>query len=250
MKYESEYRTEVKQLLRQYPGTLLDSVNAMLDAANAQLEGRSVLVVIDNLDRYEPAVIDELLVVAADRIRSLRCDLILTPPVSLLLQPKSARLDDRYACFDLFTVRLRTPQQRYDEFDGPGRNLLEQALAKRIHLDTMIPEKDARDRLIAASGGAIRELLELTSLAAEFTRGEVITEQDVERALAYRKQRMRDQINVNAWWPALREIHETKQVSADPACLNVLFYRFAFKYNGDGWYDIHPLIAELAEFRR
>ncbi|MRG90655.1 hypothetical protein [Polyangium spumosum] len=252
LKYESEYRTEVKQVLKQYPGTLLQSVNDILDAAHERLDGRSLLVVIDNLDRYEPTVIDELLVATSDRIRRLRCCLLLTPPVSLLLQPKSARLDDRYACFDLFTVRLRKPEQRYDEFDAgaPGRDLLEQALGKRIDVGVMIPEKEARDRLIAASGGAIRELLELTSLSAEFARGDVILEADVEKALAYKKQRMRDQINVNDWWPALRDIAETKQVTADPRSLNLLFYRFVFKYNGEGWYDIHPLIAELKELRR
>ncbi|WP_170319568.1 hypothetical protein [Polyangium spumosum] len=252
LKHESEYRTEVKQVLKRYPGTLLQSVNDMLDAANAAIAPRSLLLVVDNLDRYTPTIIDELLVLGADRIRSLRCNLVVTPPISLLLKPRSAQLDDRYVCFDLFTVRLRArTAEVYDEraFDGPGRDLLEQALGKRIDLDLMMPSKAVRDRLIAASGGGIRELLDLVSMAALYANGEAIVEADVERAIARRKQRIRDQINVNGWWPALRYIAETKQLSADENSLSVLFHRLAFKYNGEGWYDVHPLVAELPEFR-
>lgn len=250
-KHESQYRTEVKLALKKYPGTLLQSVNDLLNAAHTLLEGRRLLVVIDNLDRYDPAMIDDLLVVGADRIRSLKCNLILTPPISLLLQPRSAQLDECYDCYDLFTVRLRKPSQRYDgtEFDGPGRDLLERTLARRINLDVMIPAKETRDRLIAASGGGIRELLDLVSMAARYSRSEVIGEAEVEKSISRRKQRLRDQININGWWNALRYIAEHKQVSDDKHCMDVLFHRLAFKYNGDGWYDIHPLISELPEFR-
>ncbi|MBK9263677.1 MAG: hypothetical protein IPM54_28225 [Polyangiaceae bacterium] len=249
LKHESDYRAEVKQVLKKYPGTLLQSVNELLDAAHRLLGDRRILIIVDNLDRYDPSIIDNLLVVGADRIRAMRCHLILTPPISLLLQPRSAQLEECYDCYDLFTVRLRRPDQRYDEFDGPGRDLLEKTLAKRIDLGVMIPDNEIRDRLIAASGGGIRELLELVQSSARYASGEVIGEADAERAISRRKQRLRDQININGWWPTLRDIAETKQVSHDKHCLDVLFHRLAFKYNGDGWYDVHPLIAELPEFR-
>ncbi|AKT40854.1 hypothetical protein [Chondromyces crocatus] len=145
MKHESQYRTEVKEVLRKYPGTLLQSVNQVLDAANAQLGGRSLLVVVDNLDRYDPIVIDKLLMNGADRVRQLRCNLILTPPIGLLLQPRSAALDSIYTCHVLYAIRLRDRKQRYDEFHGEGRTLMEEALARRIDLDTLIPDKPARN---------------------------------------------------------------------------------------------------------
>lgn len=249
-KQESEYRTEVKQVLRKYPGTLIQSVNDLLDAANQLLGERSLLIVIDNLDRYEPAIIDHLLVAGADRIRRLNCNLILTPPIGLLLQPKSALLDQLYSCHFLYAIRLRSPEQAYDLFDGPGRDLMEQALAHRIDLDVVIPEKAARDRLISASGGAIRELLDLVSQSALLARGEVITEADADRAVAKRRQRLRDLINANGWMPMLVTIARDKQISADPRAFEVLFHYLAFKYNGDGWYDVHPLVAEIPEFQR
>jgi hypothetical protein len=248
-KQESAYRTEVKQILKKYPGTLLQSVNEVLDAANKALGDRALLVVIDNLDRYTPDVIDRLLVEGADRVRQLRCNLILTPPISLMLQPQSAQLNTLYSCHILYAVRLRKPNQRYDEFDGPGRDLMEQALRLRIDVDRMFSDKAALNLLISSSGGAIRELLDLVTQAAFLARGDVIAVEDVERAIAKSKQSLRDLINANGWMGALRRLGAEKQIFPDPKCLLVLFHRLAFKYNGEGWYDVHPLVADLPEFK-
>lgn len=247
---ESEYRTEVKQVLKKYPGTLLQSVNELLGAASHLLGDRGLLVVLDNLDRYDPEVIDRLLVAGADRIRELRCNLILTPPISLLLRPRSAQLDTLYSCHHLYAVRLRGPDQRYDELDGPGGDLLRAALARRIDLAAIIPDRVAQDRLISASGGAIRELLDLVSQSALLARGETIEEADVERALSRRRQRIRDLVNASGWIDTLARLSRDKQIFEDEKCLAVLFHRLAFKYNGDGWYDVHPLVSELPEFQR
>jgi len=249
-KQESEYRTEVKQVLRKYPGTLLQSVNELFDEANKRLGPRSLLVIVDNLDRYDPAVIDKLLGDGADRIRQLRANLLLTPPISLLLQPRSAQLDRIYTCHFLYAVRLRRPDQRYDEFDGPGRDLMEQALSLRVDLETMLPDKAARDRLISASGGSMRELIDLVYRSVLSTREEKITEVEVEKAVALRKQRLRDLINANGWLETLVQIATEKQIHTDPKCMAVLHNFLAFKYNGEGWYDIHPLIDEIPEFKR
>ena len=50
--------------------------------------------------------------------------------------------------------------------------------------------------------------------------------------------------------PTLVTIARDKQISDDPRAFEVLFYYLAFKYNGEGWYDIHPLVAEIPEFKR
>lgn len=249
-KQESEYRAEVKQVLRKYPGTLLQSVNELFDAANEMLGNRSLLVIVDNLDRYTAEVIDKLLGVGADRIRQLRCNLILTPPIGLLLQPRSAQLDRIYTCHFLYAIRLRNPGQAYDLFDGPGRDLMEEALRRRIDFDKLLPEKAARDRLISASGGSMRELLNLVYQSVLLTRNEQITEADVEKAVAQRKQILRDLINANGWIDTLVRIANEHQIHTDPKCMAVLYYYLAFKYNGDGWYDIHPLVDEIPEFKR
>lgn len=249
-KVESNHRDEVKSELKKFPGTLLQSVNLLLDAA-AELLGpdQELLILIDNLDRYAPEVVDALLVRNGDRIRQLRCNLILTPPIGLLYRPHSEQIDTYFPCEVMNTVRLRRPDQPYDAFDGPGRDLLLEALGLRIDLNTLLPDQRARDRLVLASGGAIRELLSLVVEAALNTEGASLSLGDIEYAVRRRKQRLRDLINANGWWDTLAAVARDHQIVHDEACLSVLYHRLVLKYNGDGWYDVLPLLAELPEFK-
>ena len=248
-KVESKHREEVKNELKKYPGTLLESVNLLLDAAAKALGPEcELLILIDNLDRYDPAVVDALLVRNGDRIRQLRCNMILTPPISLLYRPHSEQIDTRFPCEVMNTVRLRRPDQPYNVSEGSGHDLLIAALARRIDLDALIPDREARDRLVVASGGAIRDLLSLVVEAALNTDGAQLTRGDVEYAVQRKKQRVRDLINANGWWGTLAAVARDKQIVSDTACLTVLYHRLVLKYNGEGWYDVLPLIAELPEF--
>ncbi len=250
VKVESDSRKEVRSVLRNYPGALLDAVNQLLDAAGEILkkEGKRLLLVIDNLDRYSPQVADDLLVKNGDRIRNLHTSFILTPPIALIYRPASESLTAYYGSDIMNTVRLRRKDQEYHAFDGPGFGLMEGALAKRMNLDLLLPDPQARRRLIAASGGAIRDLLGLVREAILLAEGDVLDLAAVNAAVDRSKVVYRDMINTNGWMPTLKRIAREHQVNEDPHCMDVLYHRLVLKYNGEGWYDIHPLVAELPEF--
>jgi histone H3/H4 len=250
-KVESEHRESIKQTLRKFPGTLMTHVNNLLDAAAEELEasGRSLLLIIDNMDRYDPKMIDGLLVQSADRFKALRCHMTVTPPIDLVLRPESQSLESVFHCETMPTVKLRERGSGYWNITDPGREILRSALARRIDIDRLIPSTQDQDRLITASGGAIRELLEMARDATLEANGETITGSDIERVLERRRQRYRDRIDANGWWDALAKIAKTKRLSEDEDCLQVLFQRLAFQYNGELWYDVHPLISDLPDFQ-
>ncbi|MGL4424497.1 MAG: hypothetical protein ACRCZF_27835 [Gemmataceae bacterium] len=78
VKRRSEHKIEVKAVLRKYPGALLESVNNLLVAAGARLapDGKQLLVVVDNLDRYNPKIVDPFLIGSRDTLSKLKCNLI------------------------------------------------------------------------------------------------------------------------------------------------------------------------------
>jgi hypothetical protein len=252
LRVESEHRKSVKTTLKQFPGTLMTHVNNVLGAASRilQEQGLDLLILIDNMDRYEPRLIDSLLVQSADRFKALQCSLIVTPPISLVLRPESQSLDSVFRCETMPTVKMREKHAGYFAPSGPGRDKLLEALGKRIDLDALIPDPQARTRLALASGGAIREFLELAQDATLDAAGATITMADVDRTLERRRQRLRDRIDANGWWDVLIDIARTKRLSQDEAYLEVLFQRLAFQYNGEIWYDVHPLVSELPDFQR
>ncbi|HMV68852.1 MAG TPA: hypothetical protein PKA64_18535 [Myxococcota bacterium] len=249
---QAEAREEIREVFRRKPSALVDAVNRVLDAANRRLRdsGRSLLIVIDNLDRYAPAIVDRLLVERGALIDDLKTHMILTPPIALLYKPHSESLASRYDHEVMNTLRLRRPHDPYDAFDGPGRDLMVEALRRRMAVDALIPEPAVRDRLVAASGGAIRSLLHLIQRSVLLSKGPVLVASAVDRAVARERVQLRDQVNLNGWAATLAWIQVHKQPSAEPASMDVLFHRLALKDNGEGWYDVHPLIADLEELAR
>ncbi len=253
-KVESEHRRQVRDVLRKYPGTLMDRCNQLLKAAHKLLKAnknKDLLIIVDNLDRYAPNVIDQLLVQQGDRFTSLACDMILTPPIILVYKPTSGSLNDYFNVEVLPAVRLRkSSEDAYDSLTGPGVEPLRSALSLRISLERLIPDRKHQDRLLLASGGSIRELLNVVGDAVLRADGVHLSEQDVTGAVNKLKGNLRNRMNANGWGRVLARISVAKQTVEDDACMQVLHQRLAFQYNGDTWHDIHPLIAELPEFQK
>ena len=250
IKQESEHKDSVKQVLRKYPGELIDRVNSLLYEAHKLLKvnlNRELLIVIDNLDRYDPLSIDTLMIRQGDRFSTLNCNFILTPPISLYYKPHSGLLNEYSSPEVLPTLRLRDRQDSYDTLRDPGAALLKKAMDRRLEVDRLIPDVALWRRLLVACGGSIRELILLIKEAALSADGEVIDEPAVTAAVNQLRSEKRTQINTNGWAKTLAEISHYKTTTADLACMNVLHYRLAFQYNGTTWHDIHPLVAELPE---
>ncbi len=244
-KLESVHKESIKHTLKKYPSALMQHVNNLLDDAAETLkqEGLRLLLVIDNMDRYNPKDMDELLVRSSDRFKVLHCHLIVTPPIGLVLQPESESIENLFHCESMPTIKLR--EKDHSEFSGPGKECLLNVLKKRIDVDLLIPDTNVQDRLIAASGGAIRELLKIAQDATLDADGETIAKEDLERTLDRIRQRFRDRIDTNGWWNVLRNIKQNKRLDEAKGNLDVLYQRLAFHYNGENWYDVHPLVAEL-----
>jgi len=248
LKFSSDHRETLRRQLRRYPGALLTHVNSLLKEAGHILREQSsqrLLLLIDNLDRYNPKFIDQLLVASQDVFKSLQCDLILTPPIELILKPQSQSLDLVFRCEHMPTISLRSKDQGYWGFSGNGREKLIEALGKRIDIDRLIPDSEARSLLVAASGGGIREFFRLAQTCTLDAAGDSITSDDVQGTLKRQRSEFRNRIDANNWWPALRAIADSKRMTSDAARQEVVFQRLAFQYNGEIWYDVHPLVADL-----
>ena len=152
---KSEHKTSVKSVVRKLPGALTIATNNLLDAAGAilQAEGRQLLIVIDNMDRYKPAAMDAFLAGEPDTLKSLHANFLVTPPVALIYRPITERLDDIYRTFILPSPKLRGRNDPYSTVGSPGLEPLLDVLRKRMDLNRLIPDPAAQQRLVLASGG-------------------------------------------------------------------------------------------------
>jgi hypothetical protein len=93
IKAGSQHAETVRQRLRNFPDTLIDQTNELLRLANQALQGhdrpQGLLLLFDNLDRYEATQIDKTLMQGASLIKRLACHAIFTIPIDLEYDPPS-----------------------------------------------------------------------------------------------------------------------------------------------------------------
>lgn len=248
-------QVETKSLLRRFSRDLMDRMNQLFATASQTLRrhGRPdrLLIVQDNLDRLSRETAIEFFLTNGEVLRDLQAHMIFTPPNAITLANKKIQnnFDESYV---LPMVKLRSVEGETYE---PGWAVLRAVVAKRA--DTSVFESPEQvERLIALSGGSVRDLIRLLSRAALRARAKKradIAADDVENALGM----MRDEFETGLlpsqrYFSWLADIHlrrqdclggdewRTDQRFADLVLMGAVF---AYK-NSKNWYDVHPAILE------
>lgn len=251
LKRTSTEREKVVEQIRKYPAELVAYANDLLRAAQDALGDRELLIVVDNLDRYNPETIDRCLSAGAEHLQSLDVNLIVTPPVSLLLDPRSEPLNNLYQTEFMFTPALRRPEDPPETVAEPGRGLLRETLGKRMKLDAVFEDPEAvLDQVLQQTGGSLRDLMEHLREAFVIAKGPKLTTADIDAALRQRVGLIRDQVRISGKAELLAEIERTCALPEGTEALQLLYRRWIFKYNGTEWYALHPYVRSLPEVQR
>ncbi len=127
-----------------------------------------------------------------------------------------------------------------------GLEHLREALSIRM-VDSLI-EDEARDRIVRASGGLMRTLIQLTRRSAVNAMAagqEVISVENAEAAITEERANFIAGLSRDDY-PVLYDRHHDKQLSGDEAVLRLLQTRALLEYaNGDPWCDVHPVALPL-----
>ncbi len=217
-----------------------------------------IVIIIDNLEKmlcrevrgrtnYELLFIEQL-----PKLESLPVHMVLTFPVSL--HADQAQLRAAYAnavAIQIPMVRVRPRGKNED--DPVGFQTLRDFLARRLDLKAVFAEPSAHDDAIRASGGCVRDLLRIVS-SAVVERGSIpIDAQDIKNAVA---RLAGDLERVLQGRPVLPHLHTVWRTGSLPAEINpadrkwLLQNLVVIEYNGEVWYDVHPLARETRAFKQ
>ncbi len=261
---------KTRDTLRRYPGTLIDYTRDLLETANATLTAigkpRGMLLIFDNLDRYDPANIDAILVRGSQQMRQLACHALFTFPIALAYKPITGKVSEEYGLqITLPMLALRHHAAPWadtvadSDFDPASIALLRSALAKRIVIEDVFANPEDADLLIKMSGGAIRDLMKLVSSAATFAEGgeTQISSEAAQKAVEnLRSVYMRFLTTTPYDYRCLAAIAKRESVAMhkdnySEAINRLLFNGCLLEYteNGKPWLDVHPVLIETEEFR-
>ncbi len=264
IKAGASHAVTVRRQMRNYPDRLINLTGDLLQQANQQMldlpspRERGLILLFDNLDRYDPDQIDRVLMVGSNLLQRLGCHALFTIPIELEYNPRSGPLRDAYGQpVVLPMVPLRRPddpwratvtETRHEQDAIRG---MRAAIEQRLEIESIFESPCDVDLMIQMSGGCIRDLMHLVALSFEMSDGDVLSSRGVETAVrelraTYARELSRDD------YERLADIADRHPVLRDEQTLRLLFNRWALEYydsHGKVWLDVHPLVIEIHEFQ-
>ncbi len=271
IKNDANLRTKINQFLGPQKTQLIEAINQeLLEPAIAKLkeQGKTGLVVIvDNLDRIEnrqkpwgrPQQ-EYLFVDQAESLKKLQCHLVYTMPLALKFSSDYGNLiehfDDDPKMLPMVPVKMKD-----GTWCDEGLALLRQMVLARAfpNLDEVQRESKiseifedaaALDRLCAVSGGHVRDLLRLLRMWIQKDRKLTLKKATLETVVSNRRNEIVIPIN-EPEWELLREVQQNKDVSGDESYEILIRSRlvFEYRYKGEFWFDVNPILADAPELQ-
>ena len=223
-----------------------------------------LLLVVENLDKVGLREAHDVFLANPRSLTRLSCKAIFTAPTFLLHSPNAGLLRSH---FERVTLPMIEVTDRDDAPNPRGRDVVVQILDRRIDLERLC-EPEAVDLAIAKTGGILAHLFEVLSLAALAAeeaqkRGDSgrdqprIVTSDVRYALTRLRRELVNSLTLiglpeqfdGITAPELKQRlvelrDEVISDASDRLSLYLLWAQALVGYNGDGWYRLHPLIAE------
>ncbi len=263
-------RKKIRDLVNPHTITLVKALNEFIADGKRKLpEGQTEIVVIaDNLDRIVPihdeygrSNHDEIFLDRSEQLQGLDCHMVYTVPISMVYSNRANDLKELYGNPELLPmVMIQTPDGVPHE---PGIEKMKEILRRRIRpylpevsigRDIFEGEEVAR-QLCLASGGHVRELLLLMKEALNRANDLPIPTRSVRRAIAETRDTYRRTVEKEQW-AVLAQVAQNRRIDNDESHRDLLFRRCLMEYryfDDEGtmqcWYDAHPLIKAIPEFK-
>ena len=262
LKAGSDHVLKVRGKIRNYPDSLIDLTNNLLYHTNRTLKekgrDKGILLLFDNLDRYDPDQVDKVLFKSSELIRKLHCHAIFTIPIGLEYDPPGPTQDHYGFSVVLPMLALRKKQHPWNGTVDSSRYRedliagVREGLAKRLDLDALFSSPQLVDCLIRYSGGCIRDLMHLIKMTHRYCEGEQFDESAVNRAVQLMQSTYIRRLNDQDYTRLANIAKRGNAGPRDELTDRLLYHRYALEYlddNNKPWMDVHPLVVEIEEFR-
>ncbi len=217
-----------------------------------QKTGKPVLMVVDGLDKLDPAPARDIFI--NSQVLSLpTCRVIYVTPITLYYSPDFAQTRQQFAMAPFPNVKLH----EQDDSDTPhksGIRTMREVVRRRLRALEYKPEavisQQALSLMAKMSGGVMREMVSLMREAvtqAEI-RGETSVTAPISRAAVYALRRQYAAGLRREHYRELEDFHTTGVPSQSKECHELLRNLYILSYiNDDFWYDVHPNVRPLLE---
>jgi energy-coupling factor transporter ATP-binding protein EcfA2 len=217
-------------------------------------ERKGFLIILDNLDRCPPEVAKKLFIDYAAQLQELHCSIIYTVPISILYT--SPGLNTSFG--DPHIVPMvniyQLDRQKYPlEYNQTGLEAVAGIITQRVDTRAIFHSGNELSEIVKASGGHIRQLMQLTQRACLTASGrnhDRIQAEDVDYAIK-QLQFSFERSTPKKYFPELANIALNKEIEDDEIGRQLLFSTAVLEYNGnDRWNYPNPLLMRSNAFTK
>jgi DNA polymerase III delta prime subunit len=242
-------REEIRQTLEKELRVFIAKLNDLLLAARLKLQQQGfvdLVIIVDGLEKMHYRFLPDnetsysnLFIRHSEQLNSPESHIIYTVPIALAF---NSNLGNEFSA-GLFMM----PMVKYQKPEGKAKliELINQRMIPNLFANAELPKK-----LIAVSGGSMRDLFRLIRFATETANGQ-IKETDVKMAIQTIAKEY-DRLVRNDFIPLLKEIADKKIVptNSDKMYEQLLNLRLVHEYeNGERWADIHPALHQISRLQ-
>ena len=213
-------------------------------------------MIIDNLDRCPPEVSNRLFFEYANQLKELHCTIIYTVPISILYSSRglSNSFDDPHILPMINIYQL--DREKYPlEHNSEALEAVAAILEKRVNWERIFSSRQELMALVIASGGHIRQLMQLMQRACLTASGRghgKIEAEDTDYAIK-QLQFSFERSLTKKYFTELAYISQNKEFSDEDDNLKVemLYSTAVLEYNGtDRWNYPNPLLMKSHAFQK
>jgi energy-coupling factor transporter ATP-binding protein EcfA2 len=269
IKFSPNQRQQIREKLEPHTVSLREALNEFIcDAKDKLPDGKKRIVVIaDNLDRITlierekgKTNHDEIFLDREAQLKGLDCTVIYTIPISMAYSSRATDLQNLYGSPEILPmVMVRTVD---GNINHPGLDQMIGIVRERINKLTtinLVPDifetEESLREICLMSGGHMRSLMSLIQAAIININDWPITERAVRRGMTrlrddYLRAVEDDEWSFLAWTSVHKQIKNNDKYRKLLLNRCVLHYRYSDENDEiQDWYDIHPLIIGIQQFK-
>lgn len=246
----SETKTVVREHIKPRLSQLIISANDFIKNITDEYKkrGKALILVIEDLDKLDLAVAEELFLKRANILVSFQLHMVYTFPIFLHYTPNFNEIESSFDHYEMLSM------MKVVHKDGvtpctEGRLMIREIINKRA--DLTLFDKDALEFVIVKSGGSLRHLFEMLQNAVLDTRvrNRNATSMDLKGAEnAYQKLRNYFERTIaSEHIDTLKEVYNSpdKKPMQNPKLKEMLNCMAVIEYNGVRWCSLHPAVEDI-----
>jgi len=253
----------IRQTLQKDISRLQADINLLLDDAFKKLQQKApqykkgFLIILDNLDRIPSNIGNHLgkhfFFDYVFQLKGLHINAIYTAPMSVVYSNENlSTAFDEINIIPMVNI-YQFELDKYDlKYDENQLKVLVNLVERRVDIDAVFASRTQLLDLVKASGGHVRQLMQMTAracLTAFGSEHSQVMAEDVTYAIN-EEQFNFERINLDQYYAVLAKVCRTKNINKDEIGQLLLFNLSVLEYNGDNrWNYINPVLKSSSLFQ-